>query len=62
MNKQEAIEWLTGYRSMVNNIPIDPYETWQLRIAQGDAAMIKQAYYVLRAYNEGLLKEDSDGT
>ena len=57
MDKEEAIAWLKGERSTCNTIPQDPYETWQVRIAEADAAMIRQAYYTLRAHAEGLLKE-----
>jgi hypothetical protein len=55
MTKEEAIAWLTGERSMTNMIPQDPFDTWQVRIAQADAAMYKQAYWILRAYNDGLV-------
>lgn len=52
MNYKEAIEWLKGERSMTNIIPSDPHETWQLRIAQADAAMAQQAYYIVKAHQE----------
>ena len=55
MTCEEAREWLNGTRSMTNIIQQDPFETWQVRIAQGDAAMVEQAYWVLRAYKEGLV-------
>ena len=42
---------------MTNSIPMDPHETWLVRIAQADAAMTEQAYWMLRARKEGL----SDG-
>ena len=59
MTVDEAIEWLVGERSLTNSIPQDPFETWNVRIAQADAAMVQQAYYVLRAHSEKLLlKED----
>ena len=57
MTVEEAREWIEGNRSMTNIIPSNDFETWQLRIAQADAAMIQQAYYVLKAHKEGLLKE-----
>ena len=57
MNHEEAREWLKGTRSMTNLIPADPHETWQVRIAQADAAMIQQAYWVVRAHKEGLTHE-----
>lgn len=43
---------------MVNLIPQDPLETWQVRIAQADAAMMQQAYYIVKSYKEKLLKEE----
>ena len=55
MNYEEAMEWLQGNRSLTNRIPQDPFETWQVRIAQADAAMMQQAYYVLKAHKEDLL-------
>ena len=55
MDKYEALAWLQGNRSMTNCIPQDPLETWQVRIAQADAAMTQQAYYKLRALKDGLL-------
>lgn len=58
MTAEEAREWLRGERSLCDMIPTPPFESWQLRISQADAAMIQQAYYVLKAHKEGLLKED----
>jgi hypothetical protein len=55
MTKEEAIAWLTGERSMTNTIPQDPFDTWQVRIDQADAAKCKQAYYILRAHKDGLV-------
>lgn len=56
MTLEEAKEWLKGNRSYCNLVPQDPFETWQVRISQADAAMMEQAYWVLRAVKEGLLK------
>jgi len=56
MDKYEALAWLQGNRSMTNCIPQDPLETWQVRIAQADAAMCQQAYFVLKAESEGLTR------
>ena len=50
---EEAKEWLKGNRSMCNSIS-DPNK-WQVLIAQADAAMMEQAYWVLKAYKEGLV-------
>ena len=55
MDYEEAIEWLEGKRSVTNIIPQDPFETWQVRIAQADAAMTQQAYWVVKAHKEGLV-------
>jgi len=55
MNKDEAIAWLMGKRSVGNIIPQDPFDTWQVRIAQADAAMCEQAYWILRAFTEDLI-------
>lgn len=52
MNKQEAIEWMEGKRSATNTIQPEPYETWQIRIAQADAAYLQQAYWILRHLRE----------
>ena len=62
MTYEEAIEWLNGLRSMTNNIPCGPMETWLIRIAQADAAMTLQAYLIARAHKEQLVpgKETAD--
>jgi len=56
MEINEAEEWLLGSRSMTNIIPQDPFATWQVRIAQADAAMMQQAYWILKAYREDLIR------
>lgn len=58
MSREEAIAWLAGERSMINNISQDPFDTWAVRTAQADAAMIQAAYWVLKAYSEGLIPEE----
>jgi len=64
MNYEEAVEWLTGERSMCNIIPQVPFETWQVRTAQADAAKTEQAYWVTRAHKELILslevKDDTE--
>jgi hypothetical protein len=55
MSLKEALEWIRGERSSLNYMPRDPEDTYHVRIAQTDAAMIQQAYYVLKAHKEGLL-------
>ena len=52
MNPEEAAEWLAGKRSMTNIIPQHPRETWLVRVAQADAWMTQQAYWVDRAHSE----------
>ena len=52
MNINEAVEWLRGNRSMQNIIPQDPIETWQVRVAQADAACTEQAYWIAKAYGQ----------
>lgn len=52
MTKTEAIEWVTGKRSMQNIVPQDPFDTWQVRVAKADAATTEQAYWAIRAYEE----------
>ncbi len=55
MNYEEASAWLKGERSMTNLIPQEPFETWQVRIAEADAAMTQQAYWIVKAHKEALL-------
>lgn len=59
MDHKEAIAWLTGNRSMTNSIPPEPLETWQVRIAEADASMIKAAYYVAKARAEGITRGET---
>jgi len=56
MDLEEAREWLNGSRSMCNLVAQHPFESWQVRIAQADAAMVKQAYWIVRAHKEGLVE------
>ena len=44
MNYDEALAWLKGERSTTNYMPREPFETWQVRIADADASLTKQAY------------------
>jgi len=55
MKYKEAFEWLKGERSMTNIVPSQPFETWQVRIAEADAAMMQQAYWIVKAHVDGLL-------
>lgn len=52
MTLEEAEAWLNGFRSSANIVPQDPFETWQVRIAQADAAYMQQAYYVFMYHKE----------
>jgi len=52
MTTAEAIAWLAGERSMTNIIPQHPIDTWAVRIAQADAAMMQQAYWIARWQKE----------
>ena len=54
MDYEEAIGWLKGNRS-ANTVPTEPYETWEVRIAQADAAMTQQAYWIVKAHDENLI-------
>ena len=58
MSIDEAYEWLKGNRSMTNVIPDEPRETWVVRVAQADAALTQQAYWIVKAHKEGLNNED----
>ena len=57
MDIYEAKAWLRGERSLTNRIPQDPFETWNVRIAEADAAMTQQAYWTVKAHKEGLVDE-----
>ena len=56
MDYKEAVEWLKGTRSMINIIPQNPLETWQVRTAEADAALTQQAYWIVKAYAENLVE------
>lgn len=55
MTIEEAIAWLRGERSLANSIPAEPHETWLVRIAEADAAMTQQAYWIAKAHTENLI-------
>lgn len=59
MNNEEAQQWLKGNRSMINIIPINPLETWNIRIAEADAAMVQQAYWIAKAHREEIINDKS---
>jgi hypothetical protein len=56
MSYAEAIAWLKGERSTCNFVSEVPFETWLVRTAEADAAMLQQAYWIVRAHKEGLVK------
>lgn len=55
MTEDEAKEWIRGERSMTNLLSSCDPNLWQVQIAVADAAMMQQAYLVLKAYKEGLI-------
>lgn len=57
MTHEQALAWLRGDRSMSNMVPQHPFETWLVRIAEGDAACAKQAYWIAKAHAEGLVPD-----
>ena len=59
MTIEEAIAWLKGERSTVNVVPQHPLETWQSRIMEADAFATQQAYWIVRAQNEGIVPEET---
>lgn len=58
MTYEEALEWLKGKKSMANCISSEDPDMWQIRIVQADAAMIEQAYWIVRAHNEKLIYQE----
>lgn len=61
MTYEDAQLWLKGERSMTNIVPYDPLD-WQARIARADAAMMEQAYWVVRAHKEDLIDYEREPT
>jgi len=60
MTYDEAIAWLKGERSMTNIIPREPFETLEVRIAQADAAITQQAFWIVYASKIGLTEKNED--
>ena len=54
MDIEEAKAWLRGERSTLNAMSVLPMDVWAVRTAEADAAMMQQAYWILRAHSEGL--------
>jgi len=59
MSYEEALAWLKGERSMTNVIHSDTHsnQSWIVATAQADAAMTQQAYWIVKAWHEGLMEE-----
>ncbi len=55
MTYDEAVSWLKGERSVTNYRQIPNDEQSHVRVAQEDAAMTEQAYWIVRAHKEGLV-------
>jgi len=55
MDIEEAQEWLKGLRSMCDSLSSPDPNLWQVQTAQIDAAMMEQAYWVLKAHKEELI-------
>ena len=55
MTYEEALAWIRGERSMTNYFISTDYEYRLVALAQADAAMLQQAYFVLKAWKEGLV-------
>jgi len=59
MSKDEAIEWLKGNRSTTNSFSwIDNNDI--VLCAKADSAMTQQAYFIVKAHKEGLIKEGAE--
>lgn len=58
MNLEEAKAWLRGERSLHNQI-VECFQSEDrvLAIAQADAHMVMQAYYIVKAHQEGLVEQ-----
>lgn len=53
MKVEEAVEWLKGNRSMCNTLE-EPL------CSRVDANITEQAYWIVRAVNEGLVKKEGE--
>lgn len=60
MTREEALEWIQGSRSNQNLIlavtSVEDRATALVLVAQADAASCQQAYWVLKAHAEDLVK------
>ncbi len=55
MDYEEGLAWLNGERSTVNMLQLPNDEQSHVRVAQADAAMMEQAYWIVRAHKEELV-------
>jgi hypothetical protein len=55
MTYEEAVAWLQGQRSMCNIIPTGDDGMWSVKVAQADAAMTQQAYWIVKAWSENIV-------
>ena len=55
MNYEEALSWLRGERSTINYTNAPTPQESRVNAAKQDASMTEQAYWIVRAHNEGLL-------
>lgn len=59
MTYQEALEWLRGNRSNMNDMLSaegdQPRVVTLMQVAQADAASTQQAYYIVRAHGMGIV-------
>ncbi len=56
MNYEEALAWLRGERSTLNYTQAPTPEDSRINSAKQDASMTEQAYWIVRAHNEGLIR------
>ena len=57
MTYEEAVSWLLGDRSIHNSMDWSNPNS-EVICAQADAARTQQAYWIVKAHNEGLIKDD----
>ncbi len=55
MKYEEALAWLNGERSTVNYAGGESPWDSQERATRMDTALTEQAYWIVRAHNEGLI-------
>lgn len=60
MDINEAKQWLRGDRSLRSEVAQFPFETLPARIAEADAAMTQQAYWIAKAHAEGIVEASKE--